>query len=67
MDETTTIEAASFMHLPVMLLWAQTCATQLHGMLHAGLGGLGVLRKLKCWSALKRLLSHPFPDFGCHA
>jgi hypothetical protein len=44
MAETSAVEAA-VAHSTVMLLSVQMCATQLHGTLHAVLGGLGVLRK----------------------
>jgi hypothetical protein len=39
----STVEAAAFAH--ITLLWAQTCASQLHGLLNAWFGMLGVLRK----------------------
>jgi hypothetical protein len=43
--EMAKTSAVAFVHAHITLLWTQMCATHLHGILHAGPSGLGVLRK----------------------
>lgn len=62
MTENSAVEAAVFAHAPVTLLWAQMCASQLHGLLNAGFGGLGVLKKTENWGGVKKVLSHVFSE-----